>query len=316
MPPRSLASIVALTTFVSPSLFAAPGARAGTFDRDTTWAHTGLAASPPDGSARWSALAMLADGRFLAAGPHPRRPGGRRALHRRGELDTTWAADQPTPGLLVVSAQAGVTPAALIVLRRRQVLLGATTLANDFTPSLVVARLTADGHLDPTFATAGKIVTTSGPETEMGNLAVTPDGTSSSPPPPRGSGDRPRPGRAPDRRRRARHHVRHGRRGRLPPRRRRHDVLRPRARRRGSHLPRRQPGDARRATRWSSRALTAAGVLDPTYGAGSAGYAVANLNGAAAAIYEVDARAPARRRERHRARRLHRQERDRPADRT
>src|SRR4051794_41515893 len=91
----------------------APSARAGTFDRDTTWAHTGLAASPADGSARWAALAMLPDGRFLAAG---RTPGGQAAVARftaAGELDPTWAADQPVPGLLVVSAQNAVHPAAL-----------------------------------------------------------------------------------------------------------------------------------------------------------------------------------------------------------
>ena len=145
---------------------------------------------------------MLADGRFLAAG---RTPGGQAAVARftaAGELDTTWAADQPIPGLLVVSAQAGVTPAALVVLADGKVLLGGTTLAVDSTPSLLVARLTADGHLDPAFATGGKLVTTSGPETELGGLAVTADGhilvaaTSS------GSGDRPRAARAPDRRRR------------------------------------------------------------------------------------------------------------------
>ena len=36
----------------------------------------------------------------------------------------------------------------------------------------LIARLTADGHLDATFGTAGKTVTTSGPETELGGLAV------------------------------------------------------------------------------------------------------------------------------------------------
>src|SRR4051794_30713574 len=138
----------------------APSARAGTFDRDTTWAHLGLAASPADGSARWSALAMLSDGRFLAAG---RTAAGQAAVARfsaEGELDTTWAGDQPTPGLLVVAAQAGVTPASLVVLPDGKVLLAGTTLAVDFTPSLVVARLTADGHLDASFGTAGKLVTT------------------------------------------------------------------------------------------------------------------------------------------------------------
>src|SRR3954465_10752851 len=117
MPPRSFASITALTALLFVLVLSiAPSARAGTFDRDTTWAHLGLAASPADGSARWSALAMLDDGRFLAAG---RRPGGEAAVARfpaAGELDTAWASDQPTPGLLVVSAQAGVTPAALVVL--------------------------------------------------------------------------------------------------------------------------------------------------------------------------------------------------------
>ena len=50
---------------------------------------------------------MLADGRFLAAG---RTPAGQAAVARftaAGELDTTWAADQPVPGLLVVAAQSG-----------------------------------------------------------------------------------------------------------------------------------------------------------------------------------------------------------------
>ena len=171
----SPALLVVLIAFLV-SLCAAPAAHAGTFDRDTTWAHTGLAASPADGSARWAALAMLPDGRFLAAG---RTPGGQAAVARftaAGELDPTWAADQPVPGLLVVSAQNAVLPAALIVRPDGTVLLGGTTLAVDSTPSLLVARLTADGHLDPTFATGGKLITTSGSEAELGNLAVTADG--------------------------------------------------------------------------------------------------------------------------------------------
>ncbi len=171
----SPALLVVLCMFLL-SLCAAPAAHAGTFDRDTTWAHTGLAASPADGSARWAALAMLPDGRFLAAG---RTPGGQAAVARftaAGELDPTWAADQPVPGLLVVSAQNAVLPAALIVRPDGTVLLGGTTLAVDSTPSLLVARLTADGHLDPTFATGGKLITTSGSEAELGNLAVTADG--------------------------------------------------------------------------------------------------------------------------------------------
>ncbi|MDA0184515.1 PKD domain-containing protein [Solirubrobacter phytolaccae] len=172
MPPRSLALLAVLISF----LVVAPAARAGTFDRDTTWAHTGLAASPSDGSARWSALAVLADGRFLAAG---RTPAGQAAVARftaAGELDPTWASDQPVPGLLVVTAQNGVIPAALVARPDGTVLLGGTTLAVDSTPSLLVARLTADGHLDPSFATGGKLVTTSGPETRLGNLAVTAGG--------------------------------------------------------------------------------------------------------------------------------------------
>src|SRR4051812_38898054 len=172
MPPRSLLAFLILLF----TLWAAPAARAGTFDRDTTWAHLGLAASPADGSARWSALAMLADGRLIAAG---RTPAGQAAVARftaDGELDTTWAADQPTPGLLVVASQAGGVPASLVVLADGKVLLGATTLAVDSTPSLLVARLTADGHLDATFATGGKLVTTSGPESELSGLAVTADG--------------------------------------------------------------------------------------------------------------------------------------------
>ena len=204
MPPRSFASIAALTALLFVlALSIAPAARAGTFDRDTTWAHTGLAASPSDGSARWSALAMLADGRFLAAG---RTVGGQAAVARftaAGELDTTWASDQPVPGLLVVSAQAGVTPAALVLLPDGKVLLGGTTLAVDFTPSLVVARLTADGHLDPSFATAGKIITTSGRRDGDGQ----PRRHRRRPHPHRRHllrrrHDRPRAGRAPDRRRR------------------------------------------------------------------------------------------------------------------
>src|SRR3954465_10133220 len=108
MPPRSFASITALTALLFVLVLSiAPAARAGTFDRDTTWAHAGLAASPADGSARWSAPAMLDDGRFLAA---RRTPGGQAAVARftaAGEVDTTWAADQPVPGLLVVNAQVG-----------------------------------------------------------------------------------------------------------------------------------------------------------------------------------------------------------------
>ena len=193
---------------------------------------------------------MLPDGRFLAAG---RTPGGQAAVARftaAGELDPTWAADQPVPGLLVVSAQNAVLPAALIVRPDGTVLLGGTTLAVDSTPSLLVARLTADGHLDPTFATGGKLITTSGSEAELGNLAVTADGhilvaaTSGT----------DRRARAPDRRRRARRDLRERRRGPRPP---------------SAAPPRPSPtsrstapaastspaaGRPRRATRWSSRA--------------------------------------------------------------
>ncbi len=94
MPPRVLSFLAAL---ILVTLWAAPAARAGTFDRDTTWAHTGLAASPADGSARWSALAMLDDGRFLAAG---RTQGGQAAVARftaAGELDTTLGGRSTRP---------------------------------------------------------------------------------------------------------------------------------------------------------------------------------------------------------------------------
>ena len=229
--------VVLIIFFVS--LCAAPAAHAGTFDRDTTWAHTGLAASPADGSARWAALAMLPDGRFLAAG---RTPGGQAAVARftaAGELDPTWAADQPVPGLLVVSAQNAVLPAALIVRPDGTVLLGGTTLAVDSTPSLLVARLTADGHLDPTFATGGKLITTSGGEAELGNLAVTADGHILAAATSGTTGVLVRLTASGV----ARRDLRERRRGPHRPRRRRHDLLRPRARRRGPHLPRRQPGD-------------------------------------------------------------------------
>ena len=196
---------------------------------------------------------MLDDGRFLAAG---RTPAGQAAVARftaEGELDTTWAADQPVPGLLVVSAQVGVAPAALVVLADGRVLLGGTTLAVDFTPSLFVARLTADGHLDAAFATGGKLVTTSGPETELGGLAVTADGHILLAATVVRQRHRPRAAGAPDRRRRSRRGLRHQWRGRVPPRRRRHDVLRHRARRRRAHLPRGRQGRRVPGTRWSSR---------------------------------------------------------------
>ena len=167
MPPRSLLSLLVIAF----TLLVVPAAWAGTFDRDLTW----TAAAPADGSARWSALVALDDGRLLAAG---RTPSGQAAVARftaAGALDTTWAADQPTPGVLVVSAQSGVTPASLVVLDNGRVLLGATTVAVDSTPSLLVARMTADGHLDPGFATGGVLVTTSGPEATLGGLAVMPD---------------------------------------------------------------------------------------------------------------------------------------------
>ena len=78
----------------SPALFAAliacprplrrrPRAQAGTFDRDTTWAHTGLAAVPPR---RQRPLERPRDARRRALPgrrPNPRRAGRGRALHRR-----------------------------------------------------------------------------------------------------------------------------------------------------------------------------------------------------------------------------------------
>ena len=251
---RPLASIAALTAFVlAIALCTASAARAGTLDRDTTWAHAGLAASPADGSARWGAVAMLPDGRFLAAG---RTPGGQAAVARftaAGELDPTWAGDQPSPGCSWSAPRSASSPRPWSCCATARVLLGATTVAVDSTPSLLVARLSADGHLDPSFATGGKLVTTSGPETELGGLA----GDRGRPHPARGhllgQRDRPRAAGAPDRRRRPRRGLRDRRRGRLPARRQRHDLQRPGAGWRRAASTSRAASSPGPGISWSSR---------------------------------------------------------------
>ena len=203
----------------------------------------GLAASPADGSARWSAVAMLPDGRLLAAG---RTAGGQAAVARfsaAGELDPTWAGDQPVPGLLVVSAQVGVIPAALVVLPER-----AGPARRDHAGGrlhAVAARLPPDRRRSARRGVRDRRHARDDVRARDG--AGRPRRHGRRPHPRRrhllGERDRPRTAAAPDRGRRPRRGLRNQRRGRLPPRRQRHDLLRPRAGRRRARLSGGQQGD-------------------------------------------------------------------------
>ncbi|HMJ32435.1 MAG TPA: PKD domain-containing protein [Baekduia sp.] len=179
---RARAAVLhALLTLVAGVLLAtAPAASAGVFDRDTTFGTSGLIASADDHGSRWKVLSVLPDGRFLAAG---QTTGDRAAVARftaAGQLDQTFAADAAVPGVAIVPGQAdGSVPAGLVVLADGRIVLGATTRATPYgIASLLIARLTADGHLDPGFGTGGVYTTRFGGQgTQMGGIAAGPGGT-------------------------------------------------------------------------------------------------------------------------------------------
>ncbi|MCW3020812.1 MAG: hypothetical protein JWR30_134, partial [Conexibacter sp.] len=178
--PRAALLHVLLLLLAGTLLTAAPAARAGIFDRDTTFGTNGLTATPDAQGGRWKALAVLPDGRILAAG---QTTGDRAAVARfmpGGQLDPTFAADAPVPGVAIVPGQAaGSVPTSLVVLGDGHILLGATTrIATTGNPSLLIARLTADGHLDASFGTGGTYTDRfGGAGTLMGGIAAGPNGS-------------------------------------------------------------------------------------------------------------------------------------------
>ena len=157
-------------------VWGAPGAQAGVFDRDLAFGTGGLAARPADGSGRWKVLVPLPDGRFLAAGQSPTGAAVVVRFSSEGQLDPTWAPAAATPGLAVVPGAGAVVPSSLLALPGGGVLVGATAQNGTATPEVLIARLTADGHLDPGFARDGTLTRRVGVATRLGAIARTATG--------------------------------------------------------------------------------------------------------------------------------------------
>ncbi|HEY4096352.1 MAG TPA: PKD domain-containing protein, partial [Baekduia sp.] len=133
-------------------------ALAGPLDLDPDFGTGGITTTSGTQGSRWSALHTLADGTSLAAGAI----GGDKIAVTRftagGARDTTFAADQPVPGVLALGGGQGtVTPTDLLVDSAGTILIAATatTASGGTDPGIVVARITAAGHLDTSFGTNG-----------------------------------------------------------------------------------------------------------------------------------------------------------------
>ncbi|HWI70662.1 MAG TPA: PKD domain-containing protein, partial [Baekduia sp.] len=149
--PLLAAVLLVLALFASPAL-------AGPLDLDPSFGTGGAVATGGAQGGRWAALHVFADGSVLAAGTVGT---DQLAVTRRtatGALDPAFAADQPLPGTLAIGGGEGAIAARdLDVLPDGRILVAATaqTLTGGTTPGILVARLTADGHLDATFGDDG-----------------------------------------------------------------------------------------------------------------------------------------------------------------
>jgi uncharacterized delta-60 repeat protein len=169
--PRAVATVLLAAT--ATLLATATTALAGPLDLDPTFGTGGAVTTGGTQGGRWAALHAFGDGTFLAAGEVGN---DRLALTRRtatGAPDPTFAADQPVPGTLAIGGGQGtLTTTDMLVLPDGRILVAATGLtAGGAGPGIVVARVTADGHLDPTFGTNGiTTVTTAGGGVTLGRM--------------------------------------------------------------------------------------------------------------------------------------------------
>jgi uncharacterized delta-60 repeat protein len=171
--PRAVATVLLAAT--ATLLATAATALAGPLDLDPTFGSGGAVTTGGTQGGRWAALHPFADGTFLAAGEVGN---DRLAVTRRtatGAPDPTFAADQPVPGTLAIGGGQGtLTTTDMLVLPDGRILVAATALlgTGGTSPGIVVARLTADGHLDPGFGSGGMTtVTTAAGGVTLGHLA-------------------------------------------------------------------------------------------------------------------------------------------------
>jgi uncharacterized delta-60 repeat protein len=167
VPLLAAAVLVLFALAVSPAL-------AGPLDLDPSFGTGGAVTTGGAQGGRWAALHVFADGSFLAAGAVG---GDQLAVTRRtagGAPDPSFAGDQPVPGTLAIGGGEGAIVARdLDVLPDGRILVAATaqTLTGGTTPGIVVARLTADGHLDATFGDDGiASVTTAAGGVRLGHM--------------------------------------------------------------------------------------------------------------------------------------------------
>jgi uncharacterized delta-60 repeat protein len=164
--------------FITLVAFAATGAAtalAGPLDLDPSFGTGGIVTTGDAHGGRWSALHANADGTFLAAGEVGNDQVAVARFSATGALDASFAADQPVPGILAFGGgQGAVTPKSLIVLADGHILVAATALtAGGIEPGIIVARLTAAGHLDTGFGSGGvAVVTTSAGGVTLGHIAL------------------------------------------------------------------------------------------------------------------------------------------------
>jgi uncharacterized delta-60 repeat protein len=178
MPSPRRALVTALLALATLSATSATAA-AGPIDLDPSFGPTGSGGAITTGDAaggRWAALHVYPDGSFLAAGEVGN---DRTAVMKRtadGAPDTSFAADQPVPGTIAFGGgQGAVIPTDVLALADGRILVAATALnaTAGTSPGIVVARLTADGHLDPSFGTAGiATVTTAAGGVRLGHMAL------------------------------------------------------------------------------------------------------------------------------------------------
>jgi uncharacterized delta-60 repeat protein len=152
---------------------------AGPLDLDASFgppASGGVITTGDAAGGRWAALHVYPDGSFLAAGEVGN---DRVAVTKRtvdGAPDTSFATDQPVPGTIPFGGgQGAVIPTDVVVLSDGRILVAATALTatGGVSPGIVVARLTAGGHLDTTFGTNGiATVTTAAGGVKLGHMAV------------------------------------------------------------------------------------------------------------------------------------------------
>ncbi|HEX5925556.1 MAG TPA: PKD domain-containing protein [Baekduia sp.] len=177
--PSPRRAVVAVVLVLAALITTSATALAGPLDLDPSFGPAGSGGTITTGGTqggRWVGLHIYPEGSFLAAGEVGNDKVAVTKRTADGAPDASFAADQPVAGTIAFGGgQGAVIPTDVLVLSDGRILVAATALTATAgtSPGILVARLTADGHLDSSFGTNGiATVTTAAGGVRLGHMAL------------------------------------------------------------------------------------------------------------------------------------------------